>query len=697
MLLCMLLCVLSACGGGSGSSGVASTPSPATGSNDTAPTTFSGLELVAGSLGGPGNLDAVGAQARFNHPLSLALDSEGRVLVLSTVDRSIRRVDKHGKVETIFRWTDDVMPLELNQLLPLSDGSVLLVGNVAIVRLTVQGSVEPVFAWKREEGQPSYLKFLTDGNGQLFAVQISGADGGLALFGQWAYRLVKIPMGRSDSAAVQVVQGSEVFGSGVLDAATDGLGRIHLLVNRANESVARLYRLDEAEKWVSTDAVVMLDKVLPSCLPAMSLGYLRLHAVDASGNLFLQASKCWSEGTNPRQIPIFLHTEITRHGKDGGTERWRLPVPEPIPQLLWMSNAVVDSAGNLFASVPVSNVIYQVSATGSVSTLAGLQADQSLSAMVASKLPPNSELADIIDVIWEPQTKQFYLDALAGPAGSGVIGFRVMVPSGDAAKNGSVVLRSDLNNKHSSVYTTRSTADGRGGFFAWGERKDGQGRAVPFARPRLPAGLQTYLYDSVPRQTWLDVNGWVTENYVTAVHRWRMEDPRDAIVVGGKSSASGIAVDGPADLAKLGLVTAMAVDARGLTYFVDEATVRDGAARPYRLLRRMELDGRVTTVAGLRGELGVVDNENVYPVASRIADMAIDRQGHVYLVDTTQHVIRKVTPDGSASVFIGQLGQQGMRLGALPASLDRPRGIEIDDSNMMYILTHGALVRVQLP
>ena len=697
MLLCMTLCALCACGGGSGTSGVASTPSPVAGSNEPAPSTSSGLELVAGSLGGPGNLDGEGAQARFNHPLSLALDSEGRALVLSTVDRAIRRVDKDGRVDTIFRWTDDVMPLELNQLLSLPDGSMLLVGSVAIVRVTAQGSVEPVFAWKREVGQPSYLKFLTDRNGQLYGVQFSGSDGALALFGQWAYRLVKIPMGRNDSSAVQVVQGSEVSGSGVIDAATDSLGRLHLLVNQANESVARLYRMNDAEKLVSADSVVMLDKVLPSCLPAMSLGYLRFHAMDASGNLFLQASKCWSDGTNPRLAPIFLHTEILRHGKDGSTGRWRLPVPEPIPQLIWMSNAVVDSAGHLFASVPVSDVVYKVSETGSISTLAGLQADQSLRTMVGASLPPNSELAGVTDVIWEPQTKQIFFDALAGPAGSGLIGFTVMVPLGDATKSGSVVLRSDLNNKHSSVYSSLTTADGRGGFFAWGERRDGQGRAVPFARPRLPAGLPADFYNYVPRQTWLDANGWVTENYVTAVHRWRLEDPTEAIVVGGKSGASRIAVDGPADLAKLGVVTAMAVDARGLTYFVDEAKVRDGASQPHRLLRRMELDGRVTTVAGLRGELGGINNENVYPDESRIADIAVDKQGNVYLVDTTQHVIRKVTPDGSVSVLIGQPGQQGMRLGALPGALDRPRGIEIDDSNRMYILTPGALVRVQLP
>ena len=60
------------------------------------------VTTLAGAPGQAGNVDAVGAAARFSHPAGLVLDSDGRLYVADTDNHSIRRVDlATGAVETL--------------------------------------------------------------------------------------------------------------------------------------------------------------------------------------------------------------------------------------------------------------------------------------------------------------------------------------------------------------------------------------------------------------------------------------------------------------------------------------------------------------------------------------------------------------------------------------------------------------------
>ena len=52
----------------------------------------SGLCLLAGALGGPGNVDGTGAAARFNHPNGVALDGAGNLYVADTNNSTIRKI-----------------------------------------------------------------------------------------------------------------------------------------------------------------------------------------------------------------------------------------------------------------------------------------------------------------------------------------------------------------------------------------------------------------------------------------------------------------------------------------------------------------------------------------------------------------------------------------------------------------------------
>ncbi|MBL8921912.1 MAG: hypothetical protein JNJ54_23880 [Myxococcaceae bacterium] len=59
------------------------------------------VELVAGRPGGPGAADGVGAEARFQEPGGLAVDTNGDVFVADTANHTIRKVTAEGVVTTV--------------------------------------------------------------------------------------------------------------------------------------------------------------------------------------------------------------------------------------------------------------------------------------------------------------------------------------------------------------------------------------------------------------------------------------------------------------------------------------------------------------------------------------------------------------------------------------------------------------------
>src|SRR5512140_1291318 len=58
------------------------------------------LALLAGSIGGVGNLDGGGGAARFNAPQAAAIDAEGNAYVADTLSDTIRKVTRAGVVTT---------------------------------------------------------------------------------------------------------------------------------------------------------------------------------------------------------------------------------------------------------------------------------------------------------------------------------------------------------------------------------------------------------------------------------------------------------------------------------------------------------------------------------------------------------------------------------------------------------------------
>lgn len=70
---------------------------------------------------------------------------------------------------------------------------------------------------------------------------------------------------------------------------------------------------------------------------------------------------------------------------------------------------------------------------------------------------------------------------------------------------------------------------------------------------------------------------------------------------------------------------------------------------------------------------------------------AVDSAGNIYVSDTGNHVIRRITPAGSVSTFAGAVGSKGRIDGVLSvARLDSPRGLAVDVNGTVWFVDQGS-------
>lgn len=70
--------------------------------------------------------------------------------------------------------------------------------------------------------------------------------------------------------------------------------------------------------------------------------------------------------------------------------------------------------------------------------------------------------------------------------------------------------------------------------------------------------------------------------------------------------------------------------------------------------------------------------------------IAIDSYNNIYITDTSNHIIRRITPDGVVSTFAGTTGVSGTDDGnGSAAEFNSPHGITVDSSNNIYIADYG--------
>ncbi len=115
----------------------------------------------------------------------------------------------------------------------------------------------------------------------------------------------------------------------------------------------------------------------------------------------------------------------------------------------------------------------------------------------------------------------------------------------------------------------------------------------------------------------------------------------------------------------------LALDAQGTLYLSDGGDANT--------LYRLGADGVLSVLAGGPRE-GLADGLGAAAAFHTPSGLAVDRLGNVYVADTGNHAIRKVTPQGQVSTVAGN-GQPGWRDGpGAQAQFNGPMGVAVDEA-----------------
>ncbi|ALS21031.1 stalk domain-containing protein [Paenibacillus naphthalenovorans] len=160
----------------------------------------------------------------------------------------------------------------------------------------------------------------------------------------------------------------------------------------------------------------------------------------------------------------------------------------------------------------------------------------------------------------------------------------------------------------------------------------------------------------------------------------------------GKGFPVGGLLDGPGDMALFQEPHGMAVDAGGNVYVADAGN---------HAIRKIDASGRVSTVAG-NGLIGLKDGRGKDASFYRPTDVVAAPDGTLYVADTLNHVIRRITPSGevktlnapsarAVEVSPGQASPAGDYAdGDLKqAKFNEPGGLVMDDKGNLYVSDSG--------
>lgn len=150
--------------------------------------------------------------------------------------------------------------------------------------------------------------------------------------------------------------------------------------------------------------------------------------------------------------------------------------------------------------------------------------------------------------------------------------------------------------------------------------------------------------------------------------------------------------DGPGDQARFFLASNNGANNLGIAW--------DGAGDLFvaddynHTIRKITPAGVVTTLAGTPGIAGSRDGNGAEAQFNEPAGVAVDKAGHIYVADSGNFTIRKITPTGSVTTLAGSPGLGGSEdgLGAA-ARFSIPGGIAVDGAGNVFVAEASCSVR----
>lgn len=174
---------------------------------------------------------------------------------------------------------------------------------------------------------------------------------------------------------------------------------------------------------------------------------------------------------------------------------------------------------------------------------------------------------------------------------------------------------------------------------------------------------------SGPKSVTVDTAGTV---YVADLYAriWKITSEREIAAFAG--STPGFA-DGPGLLAKFSGPSGLTVDASSNLYLADSRNHR---------IRSVTPNGLVKTVAG--GTIGLADGPIAQARFQFPRGIAFDKEGNAYVADRSNHCIRKLSREGGVTTLAGSTFGFSDGRGSL-AKFANPSGLTVDDHGTVYV------------
>ena len=672
----LLLTCIGACGGG------ADTPGS--------------LALFAGDMSGAGNVDGVGAAARFNFPNNVATDSAGNVYVGDRGNHTIRKITPAGVVST-FAGTTDVFgsadgtgaAARFNRPRGVAtDGA----GNVYVAdelnhtirKITPAGVVTTLAGTAGVVGSTDAAGAAARFNSPVGVA--TDSSGNVYVADEFNHTIRKItPAGVVSTLAgmAGVIGSTDATGAAASfflprGVATDSAGNVYV-ADTSNHTIRKITPAGAVTTLAGTAGTTGSTDATGT---AARFHFPRDVATDGTGNVYVAEL---SNNTVRKITPAAVVTTLAgTAGSVGSADGTGAAASFNFP-----SGVATDSAGNVYVADTNNNTVRKITPAGVVTTLAGtagvIGSTDATGAAASFNSPfgvafdstGNAYVADEGNHTIRKITSAGVVTTFAGTAG--VIGStdaagaaaRFNDPRGVATDSTGNVYVGDTGNNIIRKITPAGVVTTLAGTAGTTGSTDATGAAASF---NFPQGVAT---DSAG-------NVYVADTLNNTI---RKITPAGVVSTLAGTAGTGSA-DGTGPAASFNSPVGVATDNAGNVYVADANNST---------IRKITPAGVVSTLAGTAGVFGSANGIGGAASFNSPVGVATDSTGNVYVTDTNNSTIRKITPTRVVSTVVGTARQAAFAPGALPGLLAFPRGVALSGTSLYITLNNGVAVVRNVP